>query len=273
MSRLVKEALLYTTRSLQAVALEEAALEARLMLCHVLALEQASSLVMHLERTLTDDEDQRLRQLIQERTTGKPIQYILKTWGFMGLTFHVASGVLIPRQDTETLCEHALALAKQRHYQSALDLCCGSGCIGISLAHYGKLDVCASDVSDACLSLAARNADFHNVPLQLVKSDLFEQVTGTFDLIVSNPPYLNDSDMACLQKEVRFEPALALYGGTDGLDFYRAIARDYKRHLRSGGALIMEVGIDQAERVKELFVNAYTVNDVNGTMRVVCVPN
>ena len=209
----------------------------------------------------------RLEELVSRRKSGEPLQYILGKWEFMGLPFYTRPCVLIPRQDTETLCEEALAIGGK----TLLDLCCGTGCIGVSLAKLGGFEVTFGDISRDCIDLARENAALNGVSGRFVLTDMFGNISGSYDMICVNPPYIPTSDLALLQAEVKREPALALDGGADGLDFYRRISRDYAAHLNPGGALLMEVGAGQAEDVAAMFPNAGRIEDICGIERVVAV--
>lgn len=209
----------------------------------------------------------RLEELVSRRKSGEPLQYILGKWEFMGLPFYTRHCALIPRQDTETLCEEALAIGGR----TLLDLCCGTGCIGVSLAKLGGFEVTFGDISRDCIDLARENAALNGVAGSFVLTDMFGNISGSYDMICINPPYIPTSHLALLQAEVKREPALALDGGADGLDFYRRIARDYAAHLNLGGALLMEVGAGQAEDVAAMFPNAGRIEDICGIERVVTV--
>ena len=212
-----------------------------------------------------------LGEAVTRRLNGEPLQYILGEWEFMGLPFSVGPGALIPRQDTETLCEAALSRLKSRPGSTVLDLCCGTGCIGVSLAKLGRAKVAFADISPEALALARRNAQRNGVDGAFYESDLFTDVPGVYDLIVCNPPYLNAEEMASCQKELRFEPVLALYGGEDGLDIYRRIAAQWAAHVSPGGLLLMEIGYAQGEAVRELFPGARIMKDIRGLDRVAWV--
>lgn len=209
----------------------------------------------------------RLEELVSRRKSGEPLQYILGKWEFMGLPFYTRPCALIPRQDTETLCEKALAIGGK----TLLDLCCGTGCIGVSLAKLGGFEVTFGDISRDCIDLARENAALNGVAGSFVLTDMFGNISGSYDMICVNPPYIPTSHLALLQAEVKREPALALDGGADGLDFYRRISRDYAAHLNPGGALLMEVGAGQAEDVAAMFPNAGRIEDICGIERVVTV--
>lgn len=209
----------------------------------------------------------RLEELVSRRKSGEPLQYILGKWEFMGLPFYTRPCALIPRQDTETLCEEALSIGGK----TLLDLCCGTGCIGVSLAKLGGLEVTFADISPDCLALARENAALNGVAGSFVLTDMFGNISGSYDMICVNPPYIPTSELASLQAEVKREPRLALDGGADGLDFYRRISRDYAAHLSPGGTLLMEVGAGQAEDVAEMFPKAEIIKDICGIKRVVAV--
>ena len=190
---------------------------------------------------------------------GEPLAYILGEWDFYGLTFRVDKSVLIPRADTEKLCELTIQQAKPRISPRILDLCCGSGCIGIAAAHEVEdARVLAVDLSDGALRLTRENAHRLGVSGRLLamKADATMPPpggVGPFDIIVSNPPYITRSEMAQLDHSVAdFEPHEALYGGVDGLDFYRAICENWGDTLAHGGILLFECGWKQADAVAEI---------------------
>lgn len=258
---------------LDPVAGEESQQQARLLVSAVIGAEP-DALGVHTWMTASDEQIALAGELLSRREQGEPLQYILGEWEFMGLPFYADARALIPRQDTELLCETALERIANRGYRSVLDLCTGGGCVAVTVARLAgaELDVTASDVSADALALAAENAALNEVKIAFVQSDLFEGIAGKFDLIVCNPPYLTESDMANLQKEVTFEPRLALYGGVDGLDFYRRIAAAYNEHLSEGGTLLMEIGSTQGESAAALFTGKTRVlNDLCGNPRVLIV--
>jgi release factor glutamine methyltransferase len=212
----------------------------------------------------------RLEELVSRRKSGEPLQYILGKWEFMGLPFYTRHCALIPRQDTETLCEEALSIGGK----TLLDLCCGTGCIGVSLAKLGGFEVAFGDISPDCLALARENATLNGVAGSFVLTDMFGNISGSYDMICVNPPYIPTSELASLQAEVKREPRLALDGGADGLDFYRAIAGHWTAALRVGGRLLFEVGIGQADEVLRImrsvgFGDLEITPDLNGIPRVV----
>lgn len=211
--------------------------------------------------------------LLKKRAERVPLQYITGNQEFMGLQFKVNSYVLIPRQDTETLVEEAVKMLEPG--MEVLDLCTGSGCIIISLLKRKQLVGTASDVSKQALLIAKENARSNQVELHLVRSDLFQNICGRYDMIISNPPYIPTGIIPTLMPEVKnFEPVEALDGGEDGLDFYRQIVKQSRKFLKSNGYLCLEIGHDQGGRVAFLmeengYRNVKVIKDLAGNDRVV----
>lgn len=224
-------------------------------------------------RELDAAEVARLNGLLARRLAGEPVQYVLGSAWFMGLEFLVDARVLIPRQDTETLCEAALNFLRGREAPRVLDLCAGSGAIGLSLAKLCPgARVTLADISAGACAVTAENRRRLDVKAEIVCGDLFAPVQGrTFDLIACNPPYIRTGELDNLQAEVQKEPRLALDGGADGLDFYRRIAGEYKDHLAPGGALMLEIGWDEADGVQALFGGGSVLRDLGGRDRVVVI--
>ena len=254
------------TAALIAAVTDEADIEARAMVCAAAGREYRDYPLFR-DALFPEKYEEILRQYSEERLKNMPVQYILGEWEFMGLSFYTRPCALIPRQDTETLCEETLNLGGE----SVLDMCCGTGCIGISLAKLGGMKAAFSDISPECIALARENAELNGVEGVFFQGDLFENVTGKYSLICSNPPYIPSGDIPSLQKEVQNEPVLALDGGDDGLDIYRRIAQQYKDYLLPGGHILLEVGIGQAQDVIEIFGGGYAVKDLCGVERVVVV--
>jgi len=215
---------------------------------------------------------------VKRRGNGEPLQYILGEWEFMSLPFICRRNVLIPRPDTEILVETALEMLDDKPAK-VLDLCCGSGCIGISIAHYNKnVHVVCADISDHALKLTKENAELNNTAdkIKIVKQDIFQdKFNDKFNMIISNPPYIKQEEISQLQKEVAdFEPHLALDGGSDGLEFYKTICKNYYGNLIQNGALLFEIGINMEKDVIHICSgNGYrdirVINDYNGINRVV----
>lgn len=246
-----------------AVALREAGVpdpevDAALLLGH---LTGAAPLFLRTDdwTALPDDVLSAFDALAARRLTREPLQYILREQSFLGRSFYVDERVLIPRPETELLAERAIdALRQKGPGAAALDLCCGSGCIAVSMAlAVPNAAVHACDLSDGALAVTRRNADTLGASVTLHQGDLLSAVEGlAFDVIVSNPPYIPTEDCAVLQREVLQEPSMALDGGADGLSFYRRIAREATAFLRPGGTLLLEVGHDQAQAVLRLLEDA-----------------
>ena len=219
----------------------------------------------------------RLDDMLRRRSAGEPVQYILRRADFMGMRLYVDERVLIPRQDTETLAEAAIVALQGKRGASVLDLCAGSGAIGLSIATLVPgARVTLADASAGALDVARKNARELNADVEIRKGDLFQAVRGErFDLIVSNPPYICSAELPELQREVRFEPVMALDGGADGLDFYRRIAADVGAHLNPGGSVYLEVGAGEAEAALAILrehldaADAGTRRDLNGVERII----
>lgn len=238
-----------------------------------------SALHFEGQSAIPADTLQEMNECLRRRISGEPVQYILKKSDFMGMRFHVDSRVLIPRQDTETLVEAVIIALQGKKQPRVLDLCTGSGCIGISIATLvSGAQVTLADVSAGALEVARKNAHELNVSVVLRHGDLFKAVEKEkFDLIVSNPPYIPSAELSELQTEVQHEPVLALDGGLDGLDFYRRIAKDAPAHLAEGGSLYLEVGVGEAQDVLTLLrenidgADSGILKDLCGVDRIVWI--
>lgn len=248
-------------------------IDALLLLQFVCGITRAHYYAVREDR-MPEEEFDRYMELIQRRSARIPLQQLTGEQQFMGLPFHVSEDVLTPRQDTEILVEEALK--RVRPGARILDLCTGSGCILISLLKLGPdLEGTGSDLSEKALEIAAENAEMNKVEVSFVQSDLFFRIPGTFDMIVSNPPYIVSAVISSLMEEVRdHEPLMALDGGTDGLDFYRRIVPESVDHLNPGGWLIVEIGYDQGDLVRSIFVDHQykdvdVIRDLGGNDRVV----
>lgn len=245
----------------------DAKVDVRILLEEILGLK---SLNLSANRAVSETEISQLEAALSRRIAGEPLQYILgKAW-WMGLCLRVDRRVLIPRQDTETLAELALQFLRPIPSPRVLDLCTGSGAIGLCIAHdRSDARVTLADISSEALEVARENARLLGAQVETAQGDLFAPLAGReFDLIACNPPYIPTGEIEGLQVEVQKEPRLALDGGADGLDFYRTIAKDAPEHLAEGGYLLLEVGIGQAEAVTAL-VGGEAVRDLNGVERVV----
>lgn len=217
----------------------------------------------------------------EQRKVGRPLQYILKMWDFLNLTLHVGEGVLIPRPETELLCEWGAAFLKKKQLVAPIvwDLCAGTGCVGLGLcALYPAARVTAVEYSEeACHYLRHNCADYHELGVKMLCADITKDVPDLrrrADLILCNPPYIPTADISGLMTEVQYEPVMALDGAEDGLKFYRVLAERWVPRLKAGGMMAVEIGVGQAEAVAELFKegglqNIQVVRDYSGIDRVV----
>lgn len=265
-------------RTLQAAGIEEAALDARLLLETVCGTDR-NDLLVHGEQPVAPEAEEKYLNWIRQRAEHIPLQQLTGEQGFMGLTFNVNEHVLIPRQDTEILVEEVL---KELHDgMRVLDMCTGSGCILLSLLHYSNdCEGLGVDLSAEALEVAGRNVLKVLTPekaehAHFLQSDLFEKVEGKFEIIVSNPPYIASAEVEKLMPEVRdHEPRMALDGTEDGLYFYRRIIEEAGKYLVSSGMLFFEIGYDQGQAVSELmrtegYREVQVVQDYAGLDRVV----
>lgn len=265
-------------RTLQAAGIEEAALDARLLLEAVCGTDR-NDLLVHGEQPVAPEAEEKYLNWIRQRAEHIPLQQLTGEQGFMGLTFNVNEHVLIPRQDTEILVEEVL---KELHDgMRVIDMCTGSGCILLSLLHYSNdCEGLGVDLSAEALEVAGRNVLKVLTPekaehAHFLQSDLFEKVEGKFEIIVSNPPYIASAEVEKLMPEVRdHEPRMALDGTEDGLYFYRRIIEEAGKHLVSSGMLFFEIGYDQGQAVSELmrtegYCEVQVVQDYAGLDRVV----
>lgn len=264
----------YGEMTLSGAGIAEAQLDARLLLEHVCGTNRNDMLV-HGDRDIADCEKECYVTYIERRKAHEPLQHITGEQDFMGLTFQVNEHVLIPRQDTEILVEEVMRYLHDG--MSILDMCTGSGCILLSLLHYSNdCSGVGADISETALEIAQKNKEELQIQgAEFVKSDLFEAISGKYDLIVSNPPYIPTEVIPTLMEEVRsHEPVGALDGRKDGLFFYRKIIEQASVFLTRGGILFFEIGCEQAESVKAMLEAAgykeiNVVKDYAGLDRVV----
>lgn len=265
----------YGVQVLEQAEVPEAALDARLLLEETCGTDR-TTLFAHPDKELSEDEWKMYKDYIQKRAERIPLQHILGKTEFMGLTFTVNKHVLCPRQDTEVLVEEVMKYLHDG--MRILDMCTGSGCILLSLLHYSNDCIgVGADLSPEALQVAKANCKELGLEEtgSFVESNLFEQVEGTFEIIVSNPPYIKTEEIDTLMPEVRnHEPMMALDGLEDGLHFYRLISKQAKDYLPGGGMLFFEIGYDQGEEVQQIMLeNGYQevhlVKDFAGLDRVV----
>ena len=265
------------SQKLRASGKENSDFDARCLLEFVLKLNPTQYLLNRSEEVDSVCAEKFL-SLVERRSNGEPLQYILGKWEFMGLPFYVGKGVLIPRPETEMLVEFALDFLKDKKNPVVIDLCSGSGCIAISVAkHLPNAKVYAVEKSDLAFPYLKKNIWLNCVfNVSAVHGDIFDRTILSDikpDLILSNPPYIRSPEIASLQSEVRNEPSMALDGGEDGLVFYREIANGWLDRLGTGGAIAVECAKDQTEDIIRMFSEktqyAEAFNDISGLPRTV----
>lgn len=275
MNNTVAAVLKNVKQRLKTAGIETWSIDSELLMCRVMGFTRIQ-LVTRDTQPVTQAELNKLEELLNERLTFKPMQYILGKAEFMGLEFQVNENTLIPRPDTEILVEAVIEEIRVNNYRTLLDIGTGSGAIGVSIAKYcPNIKAVAVDISEKALAVAQKNGKNNNVDnITFIQSDLFENVKGSFDVIVSNPPYIETETIDTLHKQVKaFEPVLALDGGVDGLDFYKKITMN-KSYLNKNGLLAYEIGYNQGLAVKTLlesygFEQVRVIKDLAGLDRAV----
>lgn len=275
----LREALIEGTRELEEAHIPDSKFDARILLLHASNITYSRFLASSTD-PMEEDSLRKYRTYLKMRIERIPLQHITGEQDFMGYSFRVNEHVLIPRQDTETLVLLAEEEIKKTNAKKVLDLCTGSGCIGISLFLRMKeagrpIDVTLSDLSEEALAVAKENANLLNTNICFTKSDLFEEIDSSYDVIVSNPPYIPSHVIPGLMPEVRdHDPMMALDGGEDGLFIYRKLIPQAYERLQDKGSLFLEIGYDQGGSVslimREAGFNGVTVaQDLAGNDRVV----
>jgi release factor glutamine methyltransferase len=277
MSGLLGEVLADTKRALKVSGIDSWRIDSELIVMECTGCTRVQ-LITREDVPLTEEQLKRVSLMLERRLKREPMQYILGKCEFMGLDFELNSDTLIPRGDTECLVELTLEHIKASGAKTALDIGTGSGAIIVSLAKLSQISGVAVDISQNALAMAQKNAVSNGVAdkIQFVESNLFENVKGKFDVIVSNPPYIESEVVFRLDSQVKdFEPLRALDGGEDGLDFYRAITAEAPRYLTEGGLLAFEIGYNQGKAVSDLmkrtgFEDVSVGQDLAGLDRTVC---
>ncbi len=248
-----------TKKKLEKAGVEDYVFEAKQIIKHITGLS-ATQILTNYNRPLTEYQENNLIALVHQREVRYPLQYIFGEWDFYGRGYFVGPGVLVPRADTETVIEAGIEFLKGKESPQVLDLCAGSGCIGITLAkEIPTAKVTLVEKYEEALRYAEKNIErneaFNAVALQ---GDIFQKcgADNKYDLIVSNPPYISEEEMKIISPETKFEPETALKAEDDGLEFYKAITENYKDSLKDGGMLCFEVGFTQSLKVKEILKNA-----------------
>lgn len=271
----VAEVYTKTKKSLLESGNPDCSYEAKLILEFVLGRRD---LLLSADVEVSDTRAKQIEEIVQKRKNHYPLQYILGEWDFYKYTFKVGEGVLIPRSDTEILVEKAVEFLKDVENPKVLDLCAGSGCIGISIAKdYPQSFVTLVEKFDDALKYLHQNIELNGADnTKVLKGDIFcgDGSDAQYDLILSNPPYIPPREMEIISPETEYEPETALLGGEDGLKFYKEIIKIYKKSLKPNGMLGFEVGINEDAAVSELLENAgfkqiTVTEDLNGIKRVV----
>ncbi len=268
----IRELLKQAVQILVQNGIEDSTIKARTLMQYVLKKEK-SYLIINSEEEIKHEVEMQYSHLVQELIQGKPLQYITNVAEFMGLKFYVNENVLIPQPDTEILVEEAIKEIKQIRKTKPeqtiriLDLCTGSGAIIIAIAKHfemladNNIQYYAIDISTEAIKIAEKNAIFNEVKINFILSDMFQNIKEAgkekFDMIVSNPPYIETDIIKKLPKEVQAEPHLALDGGKDGLNFYRIIAKESKQYLKVKGKILTEIGYNQKDTVTNIFQKEY----------------
>lgn len=273
----LQELIKYGKDKLKNNKIDDETIKAKALLKYILNVNDAY-LIIHNNEIQSTEIEKKYKDLIEELAEGKPLQYITHTQEFMNLNFYVDENVLIPQPDTETLVLQTIKKIKpyENNNIKILDLCTGSGAIAISLAkafENQNVQVYASDISSKALDVAKKNAKQNNVQINYINSDMFENIKEKFDIIVSNPPYIETKVINKLSKDVQSEPYIALDGGEDGLKYYKIIANEYEKYLKEDGTLLLEIGYDQKQSVTELFINKKVecIKDLAQNDRVIIV--
>ena len=269
-----REAIVLGEKNLQQADIADAKTDSWLLLAMACKIDH-TYYYMHIDEEMSEEQVREFEVLIRKRAERVPLQYITGEQDFMGLTFHVNSNVLIPRQDTETLVEEAIKVIKPG--MKVMDMCTGSGCVLISiLKNAHDVEGIGYDISKQAINVAKENAKFNEVPAVFERSDLFEDVVeNDFDVIVSNPPYIPTDVVATLMPEVsQFEPREALDGKGDGLYFYSKILEQCKNYMKQDGYILFEIGCEQGDAVSTMmrlagFSEVRVIKDLARNDRVV----
>lgn len=246
--------------------------EAIIALTYVLDISR-SQVLLNLDKEVEKKDEDVILEIFSKRNKGVPLQYAIGKWNFYGRDFLVKENVLIPRPETELLVEEVLKYESKN--KNVLDLCTGTGIIGITLSLEGEYSkVVISDISEYAYALSKKNANRYNVNVEVIQSDLFENIEGSFSYITANPPYIKTDILKTLSEDVKKEPRVSLDGGIDGLDIYRRIIKDAKNYLKEDGKLIFEIGFDQREELMKLledfgYTNIKVIKDYNDFDRVI----
>lgn len=273
----LKELLNYSKKYLENNNIEDAILISKLLVQYIMGISK-DKIIIYYDQNITDIELSKYKKLLDQIVKGVPIQYIIKEQEFMKLDFYVDENVLIPQPDTEILVEEVIKKYINKSCE-ILDLCTGSGAIAVSLAKYiEKSSITASDLSKNAIEIAKLNAKNNNVDnkITFIESNMFEKIKyNKFDVIVSNPPYIESDEITKLSLQVKSEPHMALDGGMDGLDFYRIIIDNSYKYIKDCGNLFLEIGYNQKDKVFNLlkesnhYEDYYCIKDLSENDRAI----
>lgn len=307
----LQELIQNSKHELDSLNVEDADIKLKILIEYVFKISK-EKLILKYKDEINNKKVEEFRKLLKKLENGIPIQYIINNQEFMGLNFYVDEDVLIPQPDTEILVEEVIKYCNElrnnepedketnKDYKEniekepiinkedkninkktikILDLCTGSGIIGISIYKYlENVEIYASDISQKALNIAEKNTNLNNAKINFINSDMFENIhIKDFDIIVSNPPYIESKVIKSLSKEVQNEPKLALDGGEDGLKFYRSILENANDYLRKNGAIFLEIGYDQKEKIEEIlksykiYKETKCIKDFGGNNRVIII--
>ena len=274
MEILVRDIIKKAQNTLEAAGIVDSQVDSWLLAEFVFGITKAKYYA-NMQMTADEKSTEKYNELVNQRAGHIPLQHIIGTQEFMGFTFKVNENVLIPRQDTELLVENVVDYLENDE-RTVLDMCTGSGCIAISVDRLSKgSKVEAVDISEKALEVAMENNRLNNANVTFIQSDLFANVTGKYDIIVSNPPYIRTDEIPKLMEEVKMhEPVMALDGMEDGLYFYKKICSEASNYLNDNGKIFFEIGYDQGDDVSEIlrknrFCNIEVLKDLSGNDRVV----
>ena len=275
----IKELIIYGKNLLEKNDIEDSFIISKILAEFILEMDK-TKIIINEEKEITEEQKTRYYLALIEIVQGMPVQYITNKQEFMKLKFYVDDNVLIPQPDTEILVEEVINIAKEsKECLNILDMCTGSGCIGVSIAkNLENANVVMSDISTKALEIAKKNyaQNISNRKVaKFVESNMFEKIEGKFDIIVSNPPYIETKEIENLSEELKKEPHIALDGGKDGLDFYRILISEAYKYLNDNGYLCMEIGYNQKEAVVRLieqsgkYKESYCKKDLAGNDRII----
>lgn len=261
----IKQAIIEGTKELKENNIEDSHNVARILMSYTLK-KTKEYLVINDKEILNENTLKLYNENIKKIKKGYPLQYITNNQEFMKLNFYVDENVLIPQPDTETLVEEAIKICNANYKGKQikiLDLCTGSGAIAVSIKKYvDNSKLIATDISSSALQIAKKNAKTNNAEIEFIESDMFKEINEKFDIIISNPPYIERETLKTLPNDVKNEPKIALDGGIDGLNFYREISKHAYKYINANGHLLLEIGYNQGKSVTDILENEKKYTDV-----------